>query len=90
MKNSTQYLSQKKDKQKQSVQDKLRQDIKNFENRLKRIGEVRVEILDEIARDILKVTTEICCLFGVNNIEHKDETRKLIRFSYGKEMQYLE
>ena len=89
MKDSTKFLSESKEKQKQSLPDKLRQDNKHFDNWLKRRVEIRNEFNDEIARDNLEVISVIYYLFWVNNTEHIDEARKQVGYSYWKKVQFL-
>ena len=51
---------------------------------------MRTEISEETAIDVLKIASEICYLFWLDNIEYINNTRSLIGKAFEKEIPYLE
>ena len=90
IKGSTIYLKEVKETANQSIKETLRQSIKSFENWLNRIVELRKEIDNEIATDILKLVSEICYLDWLDNIEYINNARILIGRIYENEIPFLE
>ena len=72
------------------MNEKVRQSIKSFENWLNRIAELRREINDETAVDILTVVSEVCYPFWLDNIEYINKARTLIGKIYETEILSLE
>ena len=60
---SATYLKKVKETTKQSINEMLRQCIKSFENWLNRIAELRREVIDETAVDILTIVSEVLPIF---------------------------
>ena len=79
IKDSTAYLTEIKEAPRHSIHQTLRKSIKNFDNFLKRIVEIRQEIIDETNIDVLKVVSQICYLYWLNSIEYINDARTLIK-----------
>ena len=73
LRNSTVYLNDQK-KPIQSVNDKLRNDIMNYNNWLTKIMELKQE-LKTATSDILKIISEFSFLFWLDNFEHINDKR---------------
>ena len=72
-------MTEIKEAPRHSIHQTLRKNIKNFDNFLKRIVEIRQEIIDETNRDVLKVVSQICYLYWLNSIEYINDARTLIK-----------
>ena len=57
---------------------------------LARIIDIRKETNHEAAVDILRIVSEICYLFWLDNIEYINNTRSFIEKAFEKEIPYLE
>ena len=68
----------------------MRQSIKSFENWLNRIAELRREVNDETAVEILTVVSEVCYLFWLDNIEYINESGMLTGKVYKNEIPSLD
>ena len=90
IKDSTPYLKEVKETTKQSINETLRQSIKKFENLLIRIAELRREIDDKTAADILTFASDVCYLYWLDNIEYINDARIIIEKIYEKETPSLE
>ena len=90
LKDSTPYLKIVPETNNPSINDTLRFHIKSFGSCLARIIEIRREIEHETAVDILKIVSEICYLFWLDNIEYINNTRSFIGKAFEKEIPYLE
>ena len=64
--------------------------MKSFGSWLARIIEIGREIDHETAVDILKIVSEICYLFWLDNIEYINNIRSFIGKEFEKEIPYLE
>ena len=73
LRNTTVYLSDQK-KTLQSVNDKLRNEIMNYNNWLTKIMELKQE-LKTATPDIIKIISEFTFLFWLDNVEHINEKR---------------
>ena len=73
LRNTTVYLNDQK-KPIQSVNDKLRNDIVNYNNWLTKIIELKQELKTATA-DIIKVISEFTFLFWLDNFEHINDKR---------------
>ena len=73
LRNTTVYLNDQ-NKAIQSVNDKLRNDIINYNNWLTKIIEVKQELKTAIA-DIIKIISEFTFLFWSDNFEHNNDKR---------------
>ena len=73
LRNTIVYLNDQK-KPIQSVNDKLRNDIMNYNNWLTKIIELKPE-LKTATSDIIKITSEFTILFWLDNFEHIDDKR---------------
>ena len=73
-----------------SINETLRSHIRSFGSWLARIIELKREINHETAINILKMVSEICQLFWLDNIEFIRSTRTLIGKAFEKEIPYLE
>ena len=76
LRNTSIYLNDQK-KPIQSVNDKLRNDIMNYNNRLTKIMELKQE-LKTATSDIIKIISEFTFLFWLDNFEHIND--KQIQF----------
>ena len=90
LKDSTPYYKIVPETNNPSINDTLRSHIKSFGSWLARIIEIRKEINEETAIDILKIVSEMCYLFWLDNIEYLNNTRSLIGKAFEKEIPYLE
>ena len=77
-KDSTPYLKIIPETNNPSINETLRSHIKSFGSWLARKIEIRREINEETAIDILKIVSEICYLFWLDNIEYINNARFLI------------
>ena len=73
LRNTTVYLNDQK-KPIQSVNERLRNDIVNYNNRLTKIMELKQE-LKTATSDIIKIISEFTFLFWLDNFEHINEKR---------------
>ena len=73
LRNTTVYLNDQK-KPRQSVNDKLRNDIMNYNNWLTKIMELKQE-LKTATSDIIKIISEFTFLFWLDNFEHINDKR---------------
>ena len=90
LKDSTPCLKMIPETNNPSINETLRSHIKSFGSWLARIIEIRREINEETAIDILKIVSEILYLFWLENIEYFNNTRSLIGKAFKKEIPYLE
>ena len=90
LKDSTPYLKIIPETNNPSINETLRSHIKSFGSWLARIIEIRREINEETAIDILKIVSELCSVFWLDNIEYINNTRSLIGKAFEKEIPYLE
>ena len=90
LKDSTPYLKKIPETNNPSINETLRAHIKSFGSWLARIIEIRREISEETAIDILNIVSEICYLFWLDNIEYINNTRSLIGKAFEKEIPHLE
>ena len=73
LRNKSVYLNDQK-KPIQSVNDRLRNDIMNYNNWLTKIMELKQE-LKTATSDIIKIISELTFLFWLDNVEHINEKR---------------
>ena len=73
LRNTTVYLNDQK-KSIQSVNDKLRNDIMNYNNWLTKVMELKQE-LKTATSDIIKIISEFTFLFWLDNFEHINDKR---------------
>ena len=73
LRNTSIYLNDQK-KPIQSVNDRLRNDIMNYNNWLTKIMELKQE-LKTATSDIIKIISELTFLFWLDNFEHSNEKR---------------
>ena len=81
------YLNESR-QQVQSVNDRLRFDIKNYNNWLTKIIELKPEI-QTASIDIIKIVSEFTFLFWLDNFEHINEKRIQFGETYPDEIGYL-
>ena len=72
----------------QSVNDKLRLDIKNYNNWLTKIMELKPE-MKKASLDIIKIVSEFTFLFWLDNFEHINEKRIQFGETFPDEIGYL-
>ena len=73
LKNTAGYLNEHR-QQIQSVNDKLRSDIKNYNNWLIKLIELKTD-LKTTTLDIIKIVSEFTFLFWLDNFKHINEKR---------------
>ena len=73
LRNTTEYLTEQQ-KQIQSVNDKLRIDIINYNNWLTKSIELKTE-LKTATPDVIKIVSEFTFLFWLDNFEHNNDKR---------------
>ena len=87
IRNTSGYLNESR-QQIQSVNDRLRSDIKNYNNWLTKIIELKPEI-KTASIDIIKIVSEFTFLFWLDNFEHINEKRIQFGETYPDEIGYL-
>ena len=87
IRNTSGYLNESR-QQVQSVNDRLRSDIKNYNNWLTKIIELKPEI-KTASIDIIKIVSEFTFLFWLDNFEHINEKRIQFGETYPDEIGYL-
>ena len=91
-KNTAEYLSTKhisgKPKQTKSVNNKLRNDITQFNNWLTRISEIKTEFKSTV-NDFVRIVSEFTFAFWLDNIEHIEEKRVEFGQTYKEETKSL-
>ena len=87
IRNTSGYLNESR-QQVQSVNDRLRCDIKNYNNWLTKIIELKPEI-KTASIDIIKIVSEFTFLFWLDNFEHINEKRIQFGETYPDEIGYL-
>ena len=87
IRNTSGYLNESR-QQVQSVNDRLRFDIKNYNNWLTKIIELKPEI-KTASMDITKIVSEFTFLFWLDNFEHINEKRIQFGETYPDEIGYL-
>ena len=87
IRNTSGYLNESR-QQIQSVNDRLRSDIKNYNNWLTKIIELKPEI-KTTSIDIIKIVSEFTFLFWLDNFEHINERRIKFGETYPDEIGYL-
>ena len=87
IRNTSGYLNESR-QQVQSVNDRLRIDIKNYNNWLTKIIELKPEI-KTASIDIIKIVSEFTFLFWLDNFEHINEKRIQFGETYPDEIGYL-
>ena len=87
IRNTSGYLNESR-QQVQSVNDRLRCDIKNYNNWLTKIIELKPEI-KTVSIDIIKIVSEFTFLFWLDNFEHINEKRIQFGETYPDEIGYL-
>ena len=87
LRNTSGYLNESR-QQIQSVNDRLRSDIKNYNNWLTKIIELKPEI-KPASIDIIKIVSEFTFLFWLDNFEHINEKRIQFGETYPDEIGYL-
>ena len=87
IRNTSGYLNESR-QQAQSVNDRLRIDIKNYNNWLTKIIEIKPEI-KTASKDIIKIVSEFTFLFWLDNFEHINEKRIQFGETYPDEIGYL-
>ena len=87
IRNTSGYLNESR-QQVQSVNDRLRFDIKNYNNWLTKIIELKPEI-KTASMDIIKIVSEFTFLFWLDNFEHINEKRIQFGETYPDEIGYL-
>ena len=87
IRNTSGYLNESR-QQVQSVNDRLRFDIKNYNNWLTKIIELKPEI-KTASIDIIKIVSEFTFLFWLDNFEHINEKRIQFGETYPNEIGYL-
>ena len=87
IRNTSGYLNESC-QQIQSVNDRLRSDIKNYNNWLTKIIELKPEI-KTASIDIIKIVSEFTFLLWLDNFEHINEKRIQFGETYPDEMGYL-
>ena len=87
IRNTSGYLNESR-QQVQSVNDRLRFDIKNYNNWLTKIIELKPEI-KTASMDIIKIVSEFTFLFWLDNFEHINEKRIQFGEIYPDEIGYL-
>ena len=90
IKDSALYLKEVKETANQSINETFRQSVKTFENWLSRIAELRKEIDNETAIDILKLVSVVCYLYWLDNIEYISSARILNGRIYENEIPFPE
>ena len=85
--NTTGYLTEKQ-KQIQSVNDKLRIDIINYNNLLTKIIELKTE-LKTATLDLIKIISEFTFLFWLDNFEHINDKRIQFGETFHEEIENL-
>ena len=87
LKNTGGYLNEHR-QQIQSVNDKLRSDIKNYNNWLTNIIELKTD-LKTTTLDIIKIVSEFTFLFWLDNFEHINEKRVQFGETFPEEINHL-
>ena len=87
LKNTAGYLNEHR-QQIQSVNDKLRSDIKNYNNWLTKIIELKTD-LKTATLDIIKIVSEFTFLFWLDNFEHINEKRIHFGETFPEEISHL-
>ena len=87
LRNTAEYLNEHR-QQIQSVNDKLRFDIKNYNNWLTKIIELKQDF-KTITLDIIKIVSEYTFLFWLDNFEHINEKRIPFGETFPEEISYL-
>ena len=87
IRNTSGYLNESR-QQIQSVNDRLGSDIKNYNNWLTKIIELKPEI-KTASIDIIKIVSEFTFLFWLDNFEHINEKRIQFGETYPDEIGYL-
>ena len=87
LRNTAGYLNEHRE-QIQSVNDKLRLDIKNYNNWLTKIIELKPD-LKTTTLDIIKIVSEFTFLFWLDNFEHINEKRVQFGETFPEEISHL-
>ena len=87
LRNTTEYLTEQQ-KQIQSVNDKLRIDIINYNNWLTKIIEIKTE-LKTATLDLIKIISEFTFLFWLDNFEHINDKRIQFGETFYEEIENL-
>ena len=87
LRNTAGYLKEHR-QQIQSVNDKLRLDIKNYNNWLTKIIELKPD-LKTTTLDIIKIVSEFTLLFWLDNFEHNNEKRVQFGKTFPEEISHL-
>ena len=87
LRNTAGYLNEHR-QQIQSVNDRLRLDIKNYNNWLTKIIELKPD-LKTTTLDIIKIVSEITFLFWLDNFEHINEKRIYFGERFPEEISHL-
>ena len=87
LKNTAEYLNEYR-QQIQSVNDKLRSDIKNYNNWLTKIIELKSDF-KTTTLDIIKIVSEFTFLFWLDNFEHINKKRVQFGETFPEEVNHL-
>ena len=87
LRNTSEYLNEHQ-KPIHSVNDKLRNDITNYNNWLTRIIELKTE-LKLATLDVVQIISEFTFLFWLDNFEHINEKRKEFGIAFKTEIEKL-
>ena len=87
LRNTAEYLNEHR-QQIQSVNDKLRFDIKNYNNWLTKIIELKSDF-KTTTLDIIKIVSEFTFLFWLDNFEHINEKRVQFGEAFPEEISHL-
>ena len=87
LRNTAGYLNEHR-QQKQSLNDKLGLDIKNYNNWLTKIIELKPD-LKTTTLDIIKIVSEFTFLFWLDNFEHINEKRVQFGETFPEEISHL-
>ena len=87
LRNTTEYLNEHR-QQIQSVNDKLRFDIKNYNKWLTKIIELKSDF-KTTTLDIIKIVSEFTFLFWLDNFEHINEKRVQFGETFPEEISHL-
>ena len=87
LRNTAGYLNEHR-QQIQSVNDKLRSDIKNYNNWLTKTIELKPDF-KTTTLDIIKIVSEFTCLFWLDNFEHINEKRVQFGETFPEEISHL-
>ena len=87
LRNTAEYLNEYR-QQIQSVNDKLRFDIKNYNNWLTKIIELKPDF-KTTTLDIIKIVSEFTFLFWLDNFEHINEKRVKFGETFPEEISHM-